>query len=118
MSNRPVLFGRRLRYSLIILVSQMLLIALAIAWGINLILIAQHGHVYSIESNPWILYGEIVATVLIILFAFVVIYFEIVRMRQKRSSDRRKADLGQHESESTVADGTISTDELEDLMKS
>jgi uncharacterized membrane protein YcjF (UPF0283 family) len=118
MSNRPVLFGRRLRYSLIILVSQMLLIALAIGWGVNLILIAQHGHLYSIESNPWILYGEIVATVLIIIFAFVVICFEIVRMRQKRNSDRRKTDHDQRASESTVADGTISSDELEDLMKS
>ena len=118
MSNRPVLFGRRLRYSLIILVSQMLLIALAIGWGINLILIAQHGHLYSIESNPWILYGEIVATVLIILYAFFVIYFEIVRMRQKRNSDRRKKDLDQQGSESTAADGAISTEDIEDLMRS
>ncbi len=88
MNQQPRFHKRRLRFSLIILISQFLLIALAIGWGINLILIAVHGRVYSVEANPLILYAEIATICLIILFAFFVIYLEIVRMRSRRRNER------------------------------
>ena len=88
MNQQPLFYKRRLRFSLIILISQLLLVALAIGWGINLILIAVHGGVYSVEANPLILYAEIATIFLIILFAFFVIYLEIVRMRSRRRTER------------------------------
>ena len=118
MSNKSVIFGRRLRFTLIILVSQLLLIALAIAWGVNLILIAQHGGLYSMEANPWVLYGEIAATVLIIIFAFVVIYFEVMRMRSKRRSDCDNQDLSQNERRSERIDKIDTIENIEDLISS
>jgi uncharacterized membrane protein YcjF (UPF0283 family) len=118
MSNKSVIFKRRLRFSLIILVSQMLLVALAIGWGVNLILIAQHGGIYSVEANPWVLYGEIAATVLIIIFAFIVIYLEIIRIRSKRRSDRDSQDQIQNEKRTERQDEKDGIESIEDLMKS
>ncbi len=118
MSHKSENFSRRLRFSLVILVSQMLLIALAIAWSANLILIAQHGGLYSTEANPWVLYGEIGATVLIILFAFVVIYLEIIRIRSRRRSDRDNQDLSQNERRSEPIDKIDSIENIEDLIRS
>ncbi|MFC1866463.1 hypothetical protein ACFLYB_07135 [Chloroflexota bacterium] len=118
MYEKSIVHKRRLRFSLIILISQLLLVALAIGWGVNLILIAQHGGLYSIETNPLILYGEIVATVLIILFAFFVIYLEIVRMRSKRQRENDNQDLSQNEKRSELVDNTDSIESIEDLLKS
>jgi len=126
MARKSIVFKRRLRFSLIILVSQMLLMALAIAWGVNLILIAQHGGLYSIEANPLVLYGEIAATVLIIIFAIVVIYLEIIRMRSKRQGESDSQELSQDEERSESMDnideeGSKSMDDIEsveDLLKS
>ena len=87
MDNSKTLYGRRIRFILVVLASQLLLLALALGWGIYLIQIARHGGVYSIETNSWLLYGEIIATVLIILFAIVVIFLEFGRMTAKRQSD-------------------------------
>ena len=118
MNKKSIINKRRLRFSLIILVSQLLLVALALAWGVNLILIAQHGGLYSIEANPLVLYGEIAATVLIIIFAFVVILFEISRMRSRRRSERDDQDLNQIEKHSEVTDNTDAIDSIEDLIGS
>ena len=81
------IYHRRLRYSLLITISQMLLIAMAICWGIHLVLIAQNGGVFAIEKNPFVLYGEIVATVFIVAFAVLIILLEFMRMRSRRRSD-------------------------------
>jgi amino acid transporter len=51
-----------------VLVSQLLLIALALAWAIHMTLVAANGAVYFVESNPVILWIEIIVTVLIGLF--------------------------------------------------
>jgi ABC-type nickel/cobalt efflux system permease component RcnA len=124
MARKSIVFKRRLRFSLIVLVSQMLLMALAIAWGVNLILIAQHGGLYSIETNPLVLYGEIAATVLIIIFACVVIYLEIVRMRSKRQGERESQeisdsqDISQEEKSSESIDNIDDVESVEDLFKS
>lgn len=88
MEEQDIRINRRVRYSAIVIVSQMLLIALALAWGIYLILIARNGGVLSIENNPWILYGEIVATFLIIQFALIVIGMELYRMKVRRHGER------------------------------
>ena len=85
-------FKRRLRFSLIVIVSQMLLIALAVGWGLYLILISKNGgSIISAETNRPILYGEIIATGLIVVLAFVVIVMELKRLTAKRSEDRLNA---------------------------
>ena len=94
--------------------------------SVNLILIAQHGGLYSIETNPLILYGEIAATVLIIIFAGVVMYLEIVRMRSKRQGESDTHEQGQDEEPYESMDkrdkeGPESMDDIEsveDLLKS
>ena len=70
------------------------------------------------EANPWVLYGEIAATVLIILFAFVVIYFEVMRMRAKRRSDRDNQNLSQDERRSESIDKIDTIENIEDLISS
>jgi ABC-type nickel/cobalt efflux system permease component RcnA len=79
---------RRLRLAVIILVSQMLLIALAISWLVHMILIAMNGSVYFIEDNHFVLFAEIAASVLITLFGLWVLALQIQRLGERRSSDR------------------------------
>ncbi|PPD57812.1 hypothetical protein JP09_008755 [Dehalogenimonas etheniformans] len=81
---------RRVRFSLIVIISQALLIALAVAWGIYLIAIsANGGSIISTETNKTILWGEIIATGLIIIFSIVVIVMELNRLFARRRDDRR-----------------------------
>jgi uncharacterized membrane protein YbhN (UPF0104 family) len=79
---------RRLRLAVIILVSQMLLIALAISWLIHMALIAANGSVYFVEENHFVLLAEIAASVLITLFGLWVLALQIQRLSERRSSDR------------------------------
>jgi len=81
---------RRLRFAVIIVISQLLLIALAIAWLIHMIIIAVNGTVYFVERNPFILWIEIAATVLIILFAAVVFITQLRRLGERRREDDRR----------------------------
>jgi uncharacterized BrkB/YihY/UPF0761 family membrane protein len=78
---------RRVRFAIVVLVSQLLLIAMAVAWVIHGVLIAQNGQISFIETNPWILYGEIIATVLITLFAVSVFIVQYRRLKEKRRGD-------------------------------
>jgi len=78
---------RRLRFALVVLVSQLLLIALAIAWLVHMVIIAVNGSIYFVEKNPLILWGEITAIVLITLFAIRVFALQIVRLGERRRSD-------------------------------
>jgi ABC-type nickel/cobalt efflux system permease component RcnA len=81
---------RRIRFSLTVIISQGLLIALAVAWGIYLVVISQNGgSIISTESNKAILYAEIVATGLIVLFSVVVIFMELNRLFARRRDDNR-----------------------------
>jgi len=59
-------------FPILVLSSQLLLLALAIAWFVHMILIAVHGKIFFAEPNSLILYGEITATALIALFAVIV----------------------------------------------
>ena len=72
----------------IVLVSQMLLIALAIAWLVHMIVIAAYGAVYFIERESMILWIEICASALITLFAIFVLTIQIRRLSERRRSDR------------------------------
>ena len=90
MDIRKAPRGRRIRFILIVLASQFLLLALALGWGIYLFQIARHGGIYSIETNSWVLYAEIFATVLIVIFAIIVIVLEFGRMNARRQGDTEK----------------------------
>ncbi len=90
MDIRKTPYGRRIRFILVVLASQFLLLALALGWGIYLFQIARHGGVYSVETNSWLLYAEIFATVLIVLFAIIVIVLEFGRMNARRQGDTEK----------------------------
>ena len=105
-------FHRRLRFSAIVIVSQMLLIALSLAWGIYLLSIARNGGVLSVENNPWILYGEIFATVLIIQFALVVIAMELLRLRSRRARDDRGPYQSRRTADNNQFEPTIRTDSV------
>jgi membrane protein implicated in regulation of membrane protease activity len=80
---------RRLRFSTLILITQMLLIALSIAWLFHMVIIAIYGSIYFVEYNPFILWAEISASVLITVFAVVILTLQIQRLGERRSTDRR-----------------------------
>jgi len=66
---------RRLKFTTVVLISQMLLIALAIAWLVHMIVIAAYGAVYFIQRDPLVLWIEISASLIITLFAVFVLIF-------------------------------------------
>ena len=72
-----------------VLISQVLLVALSLSWLIHMSLIQIYGYVYFVEQNPVILWVEIAVTVIIIIFAGFVLFTQIKRLGEKRSSDRR-----------------------------
>jgi membrane protein YdbS with pleckstrin-like domain len=79
---------RRLHSTTLVLVSQMLLIALALAWLFQMIIIASEGSAYFIENNAFILYGEVAIIALIIFFAIYVFIIQIRRLSERRGTDR------------------------------
>jgi amino acid transporter len=86
-----LLSGRRVRFALIILASQLLLTALAIVMLIQMILIALNGVVQFAENNKTILIIEIVLTTLITFFGIFVFIIQLRRLGENRSSDRRNS---------------------------
>lgn len=82
---------RRLKFTTVVLVSQMLLIALAIAWLVHMIVIAAYGSVYFIEREPLILWIEISASLVITLFAIFVLTMQIKRLGERRRDDRDRS---------------------------
>jgi len=85
-----VLFGRRLTFGIVVLAAQLLLIAMATAWCVQLTLIAVRGEICFTETNAVILYGEIAATLLVGVFAVGVFVMQYRRLTEKRISDRRR----------------------------
>jgi hypothetical protein len=85
-----MLFGRRVRFAVIVLASQLLLIALAVVMLIQIILIAAHGQVAFVERNPAILVIEILLTAVISSFGIAVFVIQLKRLGEKRSSDDRR----------------------------
>ena len=90
MKNEKPYMRRRLKNTASVLISQMLLIALAIAWLIHMVIIAVSGSIYFIENNPFILWGEIAVSALIALFAIYVLVVQIKKLGERRSSDRER----------------------------
>ena len=84
-----MLFGRRVTFTVLVLVSQLLLIATAIAWCLHMFLIAKHGQVYFVEENSVVLYGEIVATAIVAIFSCVVFTIQLKRLGERRRDDDR-----------------------------
>ncbi len=82
-----MLFGRRVGFTLIILASQLLLVALAITLLIQMLIIARNGSVRFIESNPGILIAEIIVLAFISLFGIAIFILQILRLREKRKGD-------------------------------
>jgi membrane protein YdbS with pleckstrin-like domain len=85
---------RRLRHTTLVLVSQMLLIALALTWLIQLSLIAASGSIYFIEKNDFILYAEIFLTLFIVMYAVCIVISQIRKLGERRGTDRRAGDRG------------------------
>ncbi len=81
---------RRLRFAVVVVISQLLLIALAIAWLIFMIIIAVNGSVYFIERNPLVRWLEVTAAILIILFAIGVFITQLKRLGERRRDDDRR----------------------------
>lgn len=71
---------RRPAFEVLVLASQLLLMALAVAWCVHMVIIASNGRVYFTEPSSSILLGEIIATVLIALFAGVVFFMQFRRL--------------------------------------
>ena len=88
MADKKPPMIRRLRFSILILISQVLLIALAITWLIHMFLIALHGSLYFIENNPYILWAEISASLLITILAITILVMQLRRLGERRSTDR------------------------------
>jgi hypothetical protein len=84
--------ARRLRFALIVLISQLLLIALSLAWAVHMILVAANGSVYFVESNQLVLWLEISVTVLICLFGIAVFAMQLRRLGERRNSDSHGRD--------------------------
>jgi len=87
-----MLFGRRVRFALVVLASQILLIALACVVLIQMLLIAIYGLVNFVENNRAILITEISLTTLIIFFGIFVFVIQLIRLGEKRNSDDRRND--------------------------
>jgi membrane protein YdbS with pleckstrin-like domain len=84
---------RRLKFSTLIMINQMLLIALAIAWIVHMAIIAANGSVFFEERNPFILWGEISTMVIITVFAIWVLAIQVQRLgERRRDSDKRLED--------------------------
>lgn len=79
---------RRLKFTSVVLISQMLLIALALAWLVHMVIIATYGSVYFIERDPFILWAEIGASAIIMIFAIYVLAIQIRRLGERRRNDR------------------------------
>jgi uncharacterized BrkB/YihY/UPF0761 family membrane protein len=80
---------RRLKSAVFVIVSQILLIALAITWLIQMIIIAANHSIYIIEDNKLILYSEITVSLIIIVYAIYVLVTQIRRLDERRQNDRR-----------------------------
>lgn len=89
MSYVSLLYARRVKFAIAVLAAQLLLIATSIAWCVHMVLIAKYGELYFVEANPTILYGEIVVTALITLFAAILFILQWKRLGEKRRADDR-----------------------------
>jgi uncharacterized membrane protein YbhN (UPF0104 family) len=81
---------RRLKSTLFVVISQALLIALATSWLIHMVIIAVDGAAYFVENNHFILWAEIIGSVLITVFAIFILVSQIHRLSERRNTDRQE----------------------------
>lgn len=84
-----IVLRRRLRFAIVIIISQILLIALALSWFVHMLLIEINGAVYFVEKEPIILWIEIIFTLIIFIFSGFVLVMQIKRLGERREIDRR-----------------------------
>lgn len=81
---------RRLKTTMLVLISQALLLALAISWVVHMAFIAANGSVNFVENNNFILWSEIIGSALIAIFAILILATQIQRLGERRRSDDRR----------------------------
>ena len=74
------------KLSVSVIVTQLLIIGLSIAWGVHAVLVKVNGAVYFVEPNQAILYLEILMTTVISLYGIVVF---ILQIREHGKSDAK-----------------------------
>ena len=89
-----MLSRRRIRFAIVILASQLLLIALAFVMLVQMLLIATNGLVQFVEDNHVILTIEIILTILVTSFGISVFIIQLKRLGEKRNSDYRTSGDG------------------------
>jgi uncharacterized membrane protein YagU involved in acid resistance len=89
MENK-ITIRRRVKSTAYNIISQALLVALAISWAVHMVIIAVKGSVYFVENNPYILWSEIIGSVLIVVFAVLMLSNQIQRLGERRRSDDRQ----------------------------
>ena len=88
-----MIFGRRIRFAILVLISHILLIALAVAWFAQMLIIAVNGSVKFVENNTIVLIIELVLTGAITAFAIFVFVLQWKRLGERRNEDNsRKQD--------------------------
>jgi hypothetical protein len=85
-----VVFGSRVRFALIVLASQILLIALAVMWLVQMVLIASNGSISFVEHNQAVLWFEVVLSTLICLFAIIVFAMQLRKLGERRKNDKKR----------------------------
>ena len=89
---RPAM-RRRLTFTTLSMINQILLMALAIAWIAHMAIIAANGAVFFKEDNRLILWAEIITLTVITVFAVYVLSGQIRRLgERRRDSERREGD--------------------------
>jgi hypothetical protein len=83
-----LIFGKRVRFALLVLSSQLLLLALALTWLVQMSLIALKGSIKFVEYSQPVLILEIVISGLIGIFAVTVFVIQLKKLGEKRSGDR------------------------------
>ena len=81
-------FGRRVRFSVAMLVAQLLLIGTSIAWCVQMALIEKYGAVYFVELNSAILMAEIIGTIIIVIYSATVFALQWKRLGERRRHDK------------------------------
>ena len=81
---------RRLKSTLLLILSQALLGALAVSWLIHMGLIVTQGSVNFVENNPFVLWTEISFMGLVLLLAGYLLWTQLQKLGERRSEDSRR----------------------------
>jgi ABC-type nickel/cobalt efflux system permease component RcnA len=84
---------RRVKTTMLVLISQALLLALALSWVVHMGFIAAYGSVNFVENNHFILWLEIIGSTFIAIFAIFIIANQIQRLGERRRTDRDRYEI-------------------------